>query len=425
MTMQSAGHKIGRKGIINVKRIFVWLIAVGILLGAGTAAYHHYSAAGSKPGTSQYRTAAVQRGEMKLIINSTGNVKPVRSVQIGSFVSGPIEKVLVDFNDRVTSGQLMAKVDPRLYKSAVAHEEAAHARCKADVQRIKALLAQATRNEERGKKLHVTKAISETDMDLFIAEKASLEAQLDVAEASVRESEANLATAKTNLEFTDITSPVDGIVTDRKIDPGQTVAAQFQTPTLFVVAPDLEKKVFVYASVDEADIGLIREAEKRDEPVTFTVDAYPNDLFEGKIRQVRLNPTTVQNVVTFTVVVAAANSELKLLPDMTANLSFQIEKKTDVLKVPNAAFRVTVKPEQVREQDRPILEELEAAKNNGKKDDDPQTKVRSRTHKYLWIVEGEMLAAVPVEIGINDKSFTEIIGGTLNDGQEIVVGLSK
>ena len=133
---------------------------------------------------------------------------------------------------------------------------------------------------------------------------------------------------QTNLDFTDIRSPVDGIVTDRKVDSGQTVAAQFQTPVMFVVAPDLEKKVYVYASVDEADIGLIREAQGRDEPVTFTVDAYLNDEFTGKIFQVRLNPTTVQNVVTYTVIVEAANPGMKLLPGMTANLAFQIEKCT-------------------------------------------------------------------------------------------------
>ena len=417
-----------------MKRIFFWLIVVGIIAGLGTAGYNRFYASASGNGSAKFRTVPVRRGEIKLVVNSTGNVKPVQSVQIGSFVSGPIQKVLVDFNDKVTAGQLMAQVDPRLYKAAVAHEEASLARCKADVLRIKALLAQAVRNEDRGQKLHVTKAISEADMDLYIAEKASLEAQLQVAEASIRESEANLSIAKTNLDFTDIKSPVDGIVTDRKIDPGQTVAAQFQTPTLFIVAPDLEKKIYVHASVDEADIGLIREAKKRDEPVTFTVDAYPNDEFEGKIWQIRLNPTTVQNVVTFTVVVEAANPELKLLPDMTVNLSFQIERKAGVLTIPNSALRFPANPEQVCLRDRPLLEGLEAgaqadrkadAQNRAKESGDSKAAIRGRNHKHVWIVEGDLLAAVPIVTGLSDKNSTEIVSGKLSEGQEIVVGLLK
>jgi HlyD family secretion protein len=417
-----------------VKRIIFWLIVAGIAAGLGTAGYKRYFASSSAAAGDKYRVATARRGEIEVVVNSTGNVKPVRSVQIGSFVSGPIKEVLVDFNDKVTAGQLLARVDRRLYESAKAREEATLARCKADVARINALLAQAIRNEKRGKELYnaKVKAISEADMDLYIAEKAALEAQLDVAEASIRECEANLSTAKTNLDFTDITSPVDGIVIDRKIDPGQTVAAQFQTPTLFIVAPDLEKTVDVYASVDEADIGLIREAQRRNEPVAFTVDAYPNDEFAGKIRQVRLNPTTVQNVVTFTVVVAAANPELKLLPDMTANLSFRIERKTGVLTVPNAAFRFRPQAVEVRPRDQALLETADSetpaarkgAPNRGKKGDSPG-RTSAGSQKYVWIVEGDRLAAVPVEIGISDKNSTEIVSGKLTDGQEVVVGYKK
>jgi HlyD family secretion protein len=411
-----------------VKRIIIWVVVILIVIGVGVAGYNqlrkHKDAANAK-----YRTASAHRGEITLCINSTGNIKPVRSVQVGSFVSGPIQEVFVDFNDRVKAGQRMALVDPRLYKAAVAREEATLARAKADVERIKALLVQAVRNEERGKKLHATKAITETDMDLYIAEKASLEAQLLVADASVRECEANVSTARTNLEFTDITAPVDGIVTDRKIDPGQTVAAQFQTPTLFIVAPDLEKKVYVYASVDEADIGLIRQAKERDEPVSFTVDAYPNDVFDGKIYQVRLNPTTVQNVVTFTVVVEAKNSELKLLPDMTANLTFQIEKKPDVLMVPNAALRYKPKPEQVRPEDRKILEEVETAalidlkgNVNNKQENGEKTKPRGRNQKFVWVVDGEFLSPISIVVGLSDKTSSEVLSGDLKKDQEVVTG---
>jgi HlyD family secretion protein len=422
------------KGNETVRRIIFWLIILAILVGAGTAGYNRLYVSNPTLATAKYRTAAVARGGVQQVVNSTGSVKPVRTVQVGSFVSGPIIEVYVDFNDRVTKDQPMAKVDPRLYNAAVSHEKAAYYRCLADVKRIEALLAQAVRNEERGQKLHVTRAISESDMDLYIAEKGSLQAQLEVANAAVLESEASLSTAETNLKFTDILAPVDGIVTDRKIDPGQTVAAQFQTPTLFVVAPDLDKTVYVYASVDEADIGLIRSAEARKQPVTFTVDAYPSDVFQGTIRQIRFNPTTVQNVVTFTVVVEAANPELKLLPDMTANLTFQIERKTDVLLVPNSAFRFFPKPEQVCERDRPLLEAIEAdsqwqrkggPSDRAKERGDPKTPRPDRTHKYVWIAEGDLLAAVPIEIGLSDKTNTEILAGKLTPGQEIITGLAK
>ena len=181
-------------------------------------------------------------------------------------------------------------------------------------------------------------------------------ANVEVCKATIEQNEGALKLAKANLDYTVIESPRDGIVTDRKIDPGQTVASQFQTPVLFVIAPDLEKRVYVQAAVDEADIGMIREAQARKEPVTFTVDAYPKDSFHGKIFQVRLTPTTVQNVVTYTVVVEAPNLELKLLPGMTANLTFQIEKHEGKLKVPNAALRFFPKPNQVRPSDVPILD---------------------------------------------------------------------
>ena len=221
---------------------------------------------------------------------------------------------------------------------------------------------------------------------------------------------------------------MDGIVIDRKVDPGQTVAAQFQTPVMFVVAPDLEKKVYVYASVDEADIGLIRDAQKRGQPVIFSVDAYPKDSFTGHITQVRLNPTTVSNVVTYTVVVESTNAELKLLPGMTANLTFQIEKRSDVLTLPNAALRFHPRIDQVRKSDQPIVEGREedeltnAAAGPGESKD---AAGRAAKPTYVWIVDGSQLAAVEVTTGLADKGRTEILSGNLGDGQEVVTGLQS
>ncbi|MGC4003647.1 MAG: efflux RND transporter periplasmic adaptor subunit [Pirellulales bacterium] len=183
-----------------------------------------------------------------------------------------------------------------------------------------------------------------------------MEAQVSLAEASIAQAEANLRTSRQNLEYTEIRSPVSGMVIDRKVEVGQTVVASFQTTTLFVVAPDLKQKIHVYAAVDEADIGLIREAEEEGNVVNFSVDAYPETLFEGRIEQIRKSPSTSQNVVTYTVVVAAANPDLKLLPGMTTNISFEIRKRENVLKIPNSALRYFPKPDLVREEDRPILE---------------------------------------------------------------------
>ena len=189
----------------------------------------------------------------------------------------------------------------------------------------------------------------------------SLEAQLVVAEANVEQGKANLDNSIANLNYTDIRSPEDGIIIDRKIDSGQTVAATFQTPDLFVVAPDMKKKMLVYASVDEADIGHILDAQQTNQPVRFTVDAFPDDLFEGQIYQVRQSATITQNVVTYPVIVESPNPDMKLRPSMTASISFQLREKDKVLRVPNAALRFFPQREQVHPDDRKLLESRDPA----------------------------------------------------------------
>ena len=198
--------------------------------------------------------------------------------------------------------------------------------------------------------------ISQADFDKFKYARMTLEAQLKVAQATVDQARASLETSLANLNYTEIRSPVDGIVINRKIEPGQTVAAQFQTPELFIVAPDIRKEIHVHASVDEADIGLIKEAQAKKYPVNFTVDAYPDKIFKGNVQEIRLSSTTTQNVVTYPVVVSTSNPDLELLPGMTASLSFQVNERTNVIKVPNAALRFYPAANQVRPQDAPILE---------------------------------------------------------------------
>jgi HlyD family secretion protein len=385
-------------------------------------------------GSSNFRELEVSRGDVTFVVNSTGTVQPVLSVQVGSFVSGPIAKTHVDFNSRVKAGETLAEIDPRLFNAKLAQDRAALAHRVADRKRVAALLEQARNNERRALELRETKAsyISQAEIDQVTAERKSLEAQLDLADASIEEAQAALATSKTNLEYTIIKSPVDGVIIDRKIDPGQTVAAQFQTPVLFVVAPEMEKRMYVYAQVDEADIGLIRGAKERKQPVHFTVDAYPNDLFSGEIYQIRLNPQTVQNVVTYTVVVEAPNSELKLIPGITANLSFQIEKHDGVLRIPNAALRFYPRPEQVHEQYRGLLEgaqldtqakeqaSAEASRRSASQKVDIS---RKRNVRHVWVLEGDRLAAIEVVTGISDNEYTELVSGDLQAGMKLVAGV--
>jgi HlyD family secretion protein len=301
---------------------------------------------------------------------------------------------------------------------------------RANLLQANAKLKQSKRDWDRAKSLLPKQAIADTDYDLAEATYETAKANVEVCKATIEQNKGALNLAEVNLGYTIIKSPRDGIVTDRKIDPGQTVASQFQTPVLFVVAPDLEKRVYVQASVDEADIGMIRDAQLRKQPVTFTVDAYPKDTFHGKIFQVRLTPTTVQNVVTYTVVVEAPNLELKLLPGMTANLTFQIEKHDGKLKIPNAALRFFPKPDQVRPSDLPILDgtspdnkEARDAEAAEKAKDDPAAKERLRKDRYVWVIDGDLLKAVKITTGLSDKNCTEVVSGDLSVDQAVVTGM--
>jgi HlyD family secretion protein len=407
-----------------MKRFFFWMIVIGIVVGAGATGYSRLRGTKGNAGVSPYRTMPIRSGEIKAVVNSSGTVQPVKSIHVGSFVSGPL-KVYVDFNAKVKKDDVLAEIDPLIPTAQCNQAKAALACAKANLLQAQAKREQAEHDWTRAGSLFPEKAISDTDYDLAKANLESAKANEAVCRATIDQNEAALAVAVSNLGYAKIRAPEDGIITDRKVDTGQTVASGFQTPELFVVAPDLDKRVYVLASVDEADIGMIREAQLRNEPATFTVDAYPKDTFKGKTAQIRLTPTTVQNVVTYTVVVEAPNPELKLMPGMTANLSFQIDKHKDVLKVPNAALRFNPKPNQVRLCDRPILDGT-SPDDKGAADDDPAQQDRLRKQRYVWIEDeddGGLLAAVKVTIGISDKTATELVAGDLKKGQMVVTGL--
>jgi HlyD family secretion protein len=425
-----------------MRRLFKWVVILGVLAGLGLAAVNSTRAWLHQRAVPRYATAPVSRGRVETVVNSTGTVKPVLSVSVGAFTSGPIKEVNVDFNSVVKKGDLLALIDPQLAQAALRRDqaaldagEAALKTQKADLARVEALLKQAKNNEKRARDLEAINKdyISVTDLDQFKYTREASEAQVDLsranvaqAEANVKQSEANVANSRTNLGYTEIRSPVDGIVIERKVDPGQTVAASFQTPELFIIAPGMEQYMYVFATVDEADIGQVRAAQERGRPVRFTVDSYPGDLFEGVIHQIRKNSTTTQNVVTYPVIIKTPNPELKLLPGMTANLSFLIESKEDVPRLPGAALRFVPPAARVRPEDRHYVESAPAAPaDTGGKKSSAAVKAeqaRKRHHRVVWVQDGDSLRAVPVTLGLIENQFAEIVEGDLSEGQAVVTG---
>ena len=378
----------------------------------------------------EWETAEVSRGDILAVVNSTGTVRPVLSVTVGAQVSGPIKQLNVEFNQEVKEGEELARIDPRLFNAAVKNSSAALATSKARIKQIRAQLQQATNAEQRGLKLRSEKEtfVSDTEMDQLRFTRQGLEAELEVGLAQVQQAEASLEQAATNLEFTIIRAPRDGVIIDRKIEHGQTLAAQFQAPELFVLAPDLRKEIYVHVSVDESDIGLIRRAQDRGRVVHFTVDAYPDDVFEGSIKEIRLSSIAEQNVVTYPVVVSAPNPKLQLLPGMTATVSFDVDERLDVVRIPNSALRFYPDIEQVREEDHVVLEGASSKNQASQKGEDEPGSVserwesrRNRNRRHVWIQEGEQLRAIAVETGITDSRFSECLSGELKSGVNLVV----
>ncbi len=418
-----------------MKRLLIWLIVLSIL-GVGSYGGFRYAmawmVARNKP---QFRRENVERGDIRVVVNASGEVKPVLSVHIGSFVSGPIEELFVDFNDEVKVDQVLATIDPRIYQASVERDHAAMQTREAEVERVRADLQRARNDEQRSLALEKENAdfISQTELDQFRFARMSLEAQLKIAEATVSQARANLENSEANLNYTKIRSPVDGVVIDRKIDPGQTLAAQFQTPELFIVAPDLRKRMHIFASIDEADIGLIRDAKENRRAVQFMVDAYPDEVFhQGVIEQIRLSSTANQNVVTYPVIVETPNEDLKLLPGMTANLTFLIREHTDVLKVPNSALRYFPDKAHVHPDDQARLELNLGSVPNGESEStqthEPPVDEAARASiaakkRIVWVLRDDLLRAVDVVIGASDYRFTEIVDGQLTQQDQVVVGL--
>lgn len=412
------------------------LILVGVIVVGSAAAYpiNNWWKERSK---TKFLTATVSRGRVETVVTSSGTIKAVRTVSVGAFTSGPIKEIYVDYNTEITEkDKVLAIIDNRLQLAAVDRDKAAVSTQEAELARVEALLEQARRDEVRAVKLQKVNPqyISATEMDQFKYKVVTLEAQKDLAKASIRQAKANLKNSEDQLNYTRILGPkeidpdkgIRGRVIERKVDPGQTVAAAFQTPELFSIALEMDKHMYVFASVDEADIGMIRGAADKKQPVKFTVDAYPGELFDGTVHDIRLNSTTIQNVVTYPVIIDAPNKEQKLKPGMTANITFQIEAKEDVLRVPAAALRYTPPKEQVYPEDRHYLEAQTSTqvpagtkRSAGEKAD----LARSRSRRIVWVQDGNLLRAVPVTLGLMEHQFAELLKGDLTEGQSVVTGV--
>jgi HlyD family secretion protein len=454
-----------------MRRLLSWLVILGVIGGVAAAVSVPVKAWWQQRSVPRYLTVKVSRGRVETVVNSTGTVKPVHTVSVGAFASGPIEKVLVDYNSKVAGprpgkvalpvlgastagllgspcgqgpllaasalfpgravGQLLAVIDKKLAQAALDRDQAAMRTQVAEKSRVTTLRDQAKNNALRAHELtRINKDyLSKTDMEQYDITVETSEAQVALAAANVAQAEANVALAKANLsnsqanlDYTNIFSPVDGIVIERKVDPGQTVAASFQTPELFIIAEDMDKRMHVFASVDEADIGMIRAAQQGDRDVKFTVDAYPGELFAGKIYQVRNNSTTTQNVVTYPVVIEAPNPDMKLMPGMTASLSFQIEAKDNVLRVPAAALRFVPLLAQVRPEDRHYLEAGPAEGGAKRSASEKVERSRGRQRRVVWVQDGDLLRAVPVKLGLIENQFAELLEGDLTEDQAVVTG---
>ncbi|MCI0361999.1 MAG: efflux RND transporter periplasmic adaptor subunit, partial [Planctomycetaceae bacterium] len=420
-----------------MRTFVVVLIVIAVLTGAGGLAYQPAMDAWQKANMPKWRLAEVTEGEVIRVVNATGTIKPVLQISVGAFVSGPIDAEyeltdlagnklydkeglplnLAEFNQEVQEGQVLAQIDPRIYVASLAQSKATLASREADKKRIIALLKQATNDARRAEELQATdkRFISQAEVDRVHYGKESLEAQLIAADAAIEQAQAARDLAKANVDYTTIKAPVDGIIINRKIDPGQTLAAQFQTPELFVIAPEMRKKMHVHASVDEADVGLIKIAQQKKLPVTFTVEAYLDTLFEGVVEEIRLSSTTTQNVVTYPVVVAAPNPDLNLLPGMTANLSFEVDRRARVTKIPNAALRFFPQPQHVRKEDKELLEgkveelrpvsDANEVQETGLSAAERSEARRKRNLRHVWIVEGYKLKAIEVVVGLSDSRF--------------------
>jgi len=381
----------------------------------------------------QYFTESVQKGDIQNVVQATGTINAVTTVQVGSQVSGTIQTLNADFNSHVKKDQVVAQIDPSLFQGAllqakadVADAQANLAVAKANLEKAQAAAVQSKLDFDRYTALAKDGVIPAQQLDSARATSQSADAAVSAAKAQVTQAAAQaqqksaaLTVAQTNLAHTTIRSPIDGTVIARSVDVGQTVAASLQAPTLFTIAQDLTK-MQVYVSTDESDVGAIRA----EQPVTFKVDAFPTQTFTGKVSAVRLNATTVQNVVTYTTVVDFANPEMKLFPGMTAYVTVPVATATDVVKVPNGALRFT--PDLAAQQLTDLYQKFGIAASASRGRKNAQASQQQMATAVVWKMNADKsLEPVQIKLGITDHTTTEVAQvtkGSLNPKDQLVTG---
>lgn len=336
----------------------------------------------------EYITRDLKKCTISQVVEASGTINPVNTVSVGSTVSGLIKEIYVDFNSVVKKGQILAQIDPAIFQATVEQQHAAIVNARANLARLEANADYSRKTYNRYKNLYKKNFISKNDLDEAMSTYQSDMAQIEAAKAQIIQAQAQYRTALTNLGYTKITAPVDGMIISREIDVGQPVAASFQAPELFTIAQDL-KKMQIEVNVSEADIGKV----EKDQNVIYTLDGYPDSKFTGKVTQVRISPTTVSNVVTYSVIVEVENEDLKLKPGMTANVQIVTKKVEDVFCVANSALKININ------------------KNN---------EVKKYENPGIWILENKKPKRIEVELGISDDTKTQIITDNLKLGDKVI-----
>ena len=366
------------------KRYLAIILGAAVLIG-GFGIYHKQNP------RVHYETQALENCTITQVVEASGTINPVNTVSVGSTVSGLIKAIYVDYNSQVKKGQLLAQIDPANFQATVDQNLAQINSAEADLARLNAVTEMSRKTYTRYKNLYAKNFIAKSELDQAESEYKSNMAQISAARAKIQQSRATYQTALTNLGYTKIIAPVDGTVIARKIDLGQPVAASFQAPELFTIAQDLTK-MQIEVSVSEADIGKVKEGQD----VTYTLDGYPDSVFKGKVTQVRLEPTTVSNVVTYSVIVEVDNEDLTLKPGMTANVSIITSKSEDVLCAPSVALKYS-----------------------------PATEGQKYKTQGLWILEDKKPKRIDIQTGASDDSKVEIISKDLKSGDKVIVGASN
>ncbi len=417
------------------RRVGIVILIAGVLAVLGIGGWW-FGSKGNKVTT--FRTESVKRGNVVATISATGTVEPVQVVDVGAQVGGIIMSFgtdksgkTIDYGSAVEKGTVLAKIDDSLYvaaldtaKAQLQQAEANKISADANVLQMKAKLLEASNDWARAQKLGPSDALAQTVYDQYQATyetaKANLAAAMAAVEqqvAAVAQAQANLDTAKYNLDYCTIKSPVKGVIVDRRVNIGQTVVSSLSAPSLFLIATDL-KRIQVWVSVNEVDIGSIA----KDQPVTFTVDAYPNQIFEGRVGKIRLNAAMTQNVVTYTVEVNTPNDDGKLLPYLTANAQFKIGRSQGVLLVPNAALRWSPRPDQIALGPQLASHHTQGGALNRESGGGSGTGGAPQTHGTIWVDEGKFVRPVDVNVGLSDGMVTGVESNDLTEGMRVVVG---